>query len=121
SGDLARRSADMFSEQPQEMSCPDTELLRQFLHRVSIEKSFPDEPHCARDRRSRASPCWTSRRGLRTTSKTRAVSHCLRSCSARHEEDIVMTGVRTRANRTAIDFRRFHTGEECAVEFWIAG
>ena len=111
----------MCSEQPQQMSCPDTELLRQSLHRMSIEKSFPDKAHCARDRRRRSSPCRTSRRGLRTASETRAISQSLRSCSAGHEEDIVLTGVDDRANRTAIDSRRFHAGEECAIKFRIAG
>jgi len=120
SGDLAWRSSYMSSEQSQEMSRADTKLFRQSLHRVSIEESFPDEPHCTRDSRSRSPPCWTSRCSLGAASETWAVSQSLRSSGARYEEYIVLTGVRTRANRAAINSRRFHTGEECTIKSRVA-
>src|SRR5215467_12014697 len=110
----------MSLEQSQQMSRADTKLLRQSLHRVSIEESFPNEAHCTRDCRSRSAPCRTSRRSLRAASETWAVSQSLSSSSARHEEYIVLTGVRTRANRAAINSRRFHTGEEGTIKSRVA-
>src|SRR5262249_25366814 len=114
------RSSDMSSEQSQEMSRADTKLLRQSLHRVSIEESFPNQPHCTRDCRSRSAPCWTSRCSLGAASETWAVSQSLRSSGAQYEEYIVLTGVCTGANRPAINFLLFHTGKECPIKSRVA-
>ncbi len=55
--DLRRVRADMFFEQPAQVSRPDAETRGQVLHAAVIERTGVDEAHGALDGGPRAFPC----------------------------------------------------------------
>src|SRR5262245_40773371 len=111
----------MAEEQSPEVARGHPERVGELAHAgLAVEESALDQPERARDRRGRAPPRRSSRRGLRTAAKARSKPGALRRGRGRKEDDVPGLRGLDRARGPAIDPGRLHTRVEDAVEARIA-
>src|SRR5262249_25832229 len=112
----ARRSAQMFGEQPAKLARSDAESNRQRFYTALVQRSFRNQPERAENHRRTAQPRGRARSRLRMTASAGTKAGRLSGGRAGKVSDILEFRRMDGADRTAIDSRRNHASEETAIE-----